>query len=121
MISSNYYPCKNSPAYYLLLFRRPPSRSAKNIPEIKATMKKLRDVIGYFNLSTQANTKLLKFQSSSDIEEYASSRPKKLIQDVVTRWWSKYASIERALHLQKASLQRLRLRARYYQIRSGKH
>jgi hypothetical protein len=65
-------------------------------------MKKLRDVIGYFNQSTQANTKLLKFQSSSDIEEYASSRPKKLIQDVVTRWWSTYASIERALHLQKA-------------------
>ncbi|KAL3761407.1 hypothetical protein ACHAWU_007366 [Discostella pseudostelligera] len=48
------------------------------------------------------NAKLLKFQSSSDIEEYANSRPKKLIQDVVTRWWSTYASIERALYLQKA-------------------
>lgn len=65
-------------------------------------MRKLREVIGYFNRSTQANTKLLKFQAGSDIEEYQNSRPKKLIQDVVTRWWSTYQSIERALYLQKA-------------------
>jgi hypothetical protein len=48
-------------------------------------MRKLQEVIGYFNQSTQANTKLLKFQAGSDIEEYQNSRPKKLIQDVVTR------------------------------------
>lgn len=65
-------------------------------------MRKLREVIGYFNQSTQVNTKLLKFQAGSDIEEYQNSRPKKLIQDVVTRWWSTYQSIEHALYLQKA-------------------
>lgn len=80
----------------------PSPRAAKNIPTVRATMKKLRDVIGYFGQSTQANTKLLNFQSTSGIEEYSNSRPKKLIQDVVTRWWSTHASNERALHLQKA-------------------
>ena len=53
-------------------------------------------------MSTQASSKLLRFQDKSDIEEYKNSRPKKLIQDVSTRWWSTYAAIERALFLKKA-------------------
>lgn len=65
-------------------------------------MQKLRSVIGYFDRSTQANTKLRNFQEKSDIEEYAKARPKKLIQDVITRWWSTYQAIERALFLKKA-------------------
>jgi len=65
-------------------------------------MRKLREVIEYFNRSSQANTKLLKFQAGSDIEEYQNSWSKKLIQDVITRWWSTYQSIEHALYLQKA-------------------
>lgn len=65
-------------------------------------MRKLRSVIGYFERSTQASTKLLNFQDDSGIEEYSNSQPKKLIQDVVTRWWSTYSSIQRALYLDKA-------------------
>ena len=65
-------------------------------------MKKLRAIIGHFDRSTQANLKLLRFQDKSDIDEYKNSQPKKLIQDVITRWWSTYAAIERALFLKKA-------------------
>lgn len=57
----------------------------------------------YFNQSTQANEKLLEYQRQSTISEYAGQlHPKKLLQDVVTRWWSSYRSLKRAHFLKKA-------------------
>jgi hypothetical protein len=49
---------------------------AKNVPQVKEVMQKLRSVIGYFDRSTQANTKLRNFQEKSDIEEYAKTKTK---------------------------------------------
>ena len=66
-------------------------------------MKKLRSIVGYFEKSTQATSKLLNFQSKSDVKEYKEQpRPKKLLQDVVTRWWSTYRMLRRARFLKKA-------------------
>lgn len=66
-------------------------------------MKKLRSVITYFDKSTQANEKLLEYQRQSMIPEYAEQKqPKKLLQDVVTRWWSSYRSLKRARFLRRA-------------------
>ncbi len=59
-------------------------------------------MIGYFDRSTQANNKLIKFQTNCDIEDYKDQPPKKMIQDVVTRWWSTFAAIDRAIYLKKA-------------------
>jgi len=77
--------------------------SAKNVPGALAAMKKLRSIVGYFEKSTQATSKLLNFQSKSDVKEYKEQpRPKKLLQDVVTRWWSTYRMLRRARFLKKA-------------------
>ena len=66
-------------------------------------MKKLRSIVGYFEKSTQATSKLLNFQSKSDVKEYKEQpRPKKILQDVVTRWWSTYRMLRRARFLKKA-------------------
>lgn len=66
-------------------------------------MKKLRSVITYFDKSTQANEKLLEYQRQSMIKEYAEQKhPKKLLQDVITRWWSSYRSLKRAQFLKRA-------------------
>ena len=66
-------------------------------------MRKMRSINGYFESSTQAMSKLLNFQSSSNIKEYnEQARPKKTLQDVETRWWSTYRSIKRLRFLKKA-------------------
>lgn len=53
---------------------------AKNVHEVKETMRKIRSVIGYFEKSTQATKKLLDFQRNSRIPEYRDQpHPKKLI------------------------------------------
>jgi zinc finger BED domain-containing protein 1 (E3 SUMO-protein ligase ZBED1) len=54
------------------------------------TMKKSRDLVGYFVMSTQA-TELLRLKQGA--------HPVNVIQDVVTRWWSTYAMLERLMHL----------------------
>ena len=68
-------------------------------------MQKLRAIIGYFEKSTQATTKLLDFQRNSGIKEYKDQHmPKKLLQDVITRWWSTFRTLWRARFLKKAIL-----------------
>jgi hypothetical protein len=76
---------------------------AKNVPVVASAMKKMRAMNGYFESSTQAMNKLLDFQSATEIEEYkGQAKPKKTIQDVVTRWWSTYRSMRRLRFLKKA-------------------
>ena len=75
---------------------------AKNIFLVASAMAKMRSVVGYFESSTQAMTKLLDFQRTSQLSIYKDQRPKKPLQDVVTRWWSTYRSITRLRFLKKA-------------------
>jgi hypothetical protein len=46
-------------------------------------------------------TKLLDFQHTSHLNIYKNKRPKKPLQDVVTRWWSTYCSITHLRFLKK--------------------
>ena len=54
------------------------------------TMKKCRDLVGHFVMSSQA-TEILRIKQGAN--------PVNVIQDVVTRWWSTYAMLERLKHL----------------------
>lgn len=79
------------------------TQTAKNIPRAASAMKKARATCGYFESSTQAMGKLLDFQRTSTIEEYQNQeRPKKTLQDVITRWWSTFRSLRRLRWLKKA-------------------
>lgn len=51
-------------------------------------------MIGTFSSSNQLSDNLRKVQLNNDVQ-----RPLKFIQDVVTRWWSTYAMVERFLEL----------------------
>lgn len=53
-------------------------------------------MIGHFEHSTQATTKLLHAQATSDSPAFKDKRPRKLLQDVVTRWWSTFRALRRA-------------------------
>ncbi len=78
--------------------------AAKNVPGVAGAMTRLRSIIGYFEKSTQATTKLLDFQRNSGINKYKDQRPKKLLEDVITRWWSTFWSLWHAWFLKKAIL-----------------
>ena len=54
------------------------------------TMKKCRELTGYFATSCQA-AEILRLRQGV--------RPLNVVQDIVTRWWSTYAMLERLLHL----------------------
>ena len=59
--------------------------SAKNIHDVDIAVRKMRSINDYFESSTQAMSKLLNFQSSSNIKEYNEHpKPKKTLQDVET-------------------------------------
>jgi hypothetical protein len=76
---------------------------AKNIALVASAMAKMQSVVGYFESSTQAMTKLLDFQHASHLSIYKDQhQPKKPLQDVVTRWWSTYCSITRLRFLKNA-------------------
>ena len=66
-------------------------------------LEKLRDLVAHFNKSTQAVDDLKKVQKYMDER---TRRPKILLQDVATRWWSTYRTISRALEL-KPSLNQM--------------
>ena len=55
----------------------------ENIPDSENIMKSARSLIENFSSSTQASDKLLAMQKTISPSEV----PKKLIQDVTTRWW----------------------------------
>jgi hypothetical protein len=62
-----------------------------NLPNGNGTMKCFRDLMQFFNSSTQALEKLLQSMKNANL------KPVKPIQDNVTRWWSTYNSISRYL------------------------
>jgi hypothetical protein len=67
---------------------------APNVPEVTAATKKARDVVQYFNKSTQATKKMKDQQQESLLAKY-SGQPKNILQDVKTRWWSTYRMLKR--------------------------
>ena len=76
---------------------------AKNNPQVQSAMKKLRDIVTYFDKSTQAMDKLLEFQRTTEMAQYKNQpKEKKPLQDVVTRWWSTFRAIRRMRWLKKA-------------------
>ena len=60
-------------------------------------MSKAQKIIEYFSKSTQQTAKLLEFQRLGTIPLYSAPgyRPKKLLQDCQTRWWSTYRMLKR--------------------------
>ena len=63
-------------------------------------MKKCRSVVEVFTTSTQKMEKLLNVQRTMNI--YNGKVPVKVIQDVVTRWWSTYTMLDRLVYLKPA-------------------
>ena len=64
-------------------------------------MKKAREIVQYFNKSTQATKKLKNQQHESSLTKY-SGQPKNILQDVKTRWWSTYRMLKRLRFLREA-------------------
>ena len=58
--------------------------------ESLGTMKKCRELAGFFAMSCQ---------SAETLRLKQGPKPLDVIQDVVTRWWSTYAMLERLIHL----------------------
>ena len=75
--------------------------AAPNIPTVAAAMKKVRDIVQYFNKLTQASKKLKDQQHESSLPKY-SGQPKNILQDVKTRWWSTYRMLKRLRFLREA-------------------
>jgi len=71
------------------------------VPTVAVAMKKARDIVQYFNKSTQASKKLKDQQQESSLAKY-SGQPKNVLQDVKTRWWSSYRMLKRLRFLREA-------------------
>ncbi len=66
-------------------------------------MSKARKIVEYFNESTQQTSKLLNFQKESNLAIYGLGFcTKKLLQDVITRWWSYYCMLKRVRFMKPA-------------------
>ena len=68
----------------------------KNLPGSEQAMKAARSLIELFSKSTQAMDKLMKIQEALGIHP-----AKRIIQDVVTRWWSTWSMLNRLNELER--------------------
>ncbi len=78
--------------------------SDKKIPGADGAMATARKIIEFFSKSTQATQKLLAFQEGSNFGDYGEEGycPLRLLQDVITRWWSTYRALKRLRLLKPA-------------------
>jgi hypothetical protein len=67
-------------------------------------MSKARKIVEHFTKLTQQTAKLVNFQKESNLPIYSApgSHPKKLLQDVITRWWSSYRMLKGVRFLKPA-------------------
>jgi hypothetical protein len=67
-------------------------------------MSKAREIVEYFNKLTQQTSKLLNLQKESNLAIYSGHEfyAKKLLQDIITRWWSSYCMLKRLRFLKPA-------------------
>jgi hypothetical protein len=67
-------------------------------------MSKARKNVEYFNKSTQQTSKLLNFQKESNLAIYSGHGffAKKVLQDVITRWWLSYCMLKHLRFLKPA-------------------
>lgn len=66
-------------------------------PLLFDTIEKVKTIVSHFKRSSKATAKLNSYQEST-----GAGTPKKLIQDVVTRWNSTYLMIQRFIELEEA-------------------
>ena len=71
-----------------------------NLPNSDNAMRAAQSLVEYFTKSTQAMDKLLRQQRVNPV--YAGRNPLKVLQDVVTRWWSTYRMLAHLRYLCKA-------------------
>lgn len=64
---------------------------------MKPTIDKIKQIVGHFKRSNIASENFLKYQTTNGF-----SLPKRLIQDVATRWNSTYHMIQRFVDLEEA-------------------
>ncbi len=64
-------------------------------------LKNAREIVQYFNKSTQAIKKLKDQQQESSLAKY-SGQPKNILQNVKTRWWLTYLMLKRLRFLREA-------------------
>jgi len=74
-----------------------PHPQVENCPY--AALEAARAMCTSFSKSSQLEEKLLKSQAFANTLANTNERPKRTIQDIVTRWWSTYTMIARLLHL----------------------
>ena len=67
------------------------SREDRNLPNGNGSMKAFRELMQFFNSSTQGLEKLLNSMREANLKAL------KLLQDNITRWWSTYRSLTRYL------------------------
>ncbi|XP_057652310.1 zinc finger BED domain-containing protein 4-like [Diorhabda carinulata] len=72
-----------------------PDGNALKLPTIKPILDKLRTIVSHFKRSSKATAKLNEIQKNSGIQV-----PKKILQDVVTRWNSTFYMFERFIDLE---------------------
>lgn len=66
------------------------------LKDIEKTVDKVKQIVGHFRRSTATNGKFINYQKNNGAE------PKKLIQDVVTRWNSTFYMLDRFVELENA-------------------
>ena len=66
---------------------------------LENVLKAARGLVGHFKGSALATEALLKKQENYFTSNGSSEQPKRVIQDVATRWWSTYAMLDRLLEL----------------------
>ncbi|XP_037922928.1 E3 SUMO-protein ligase ZBED1-like [Hermetia illucens] len=67
------------------------------LKELEPTLEKIKKIVTFFKRSSLNNEKLLKFQINSGV-----SQPKRLIQDVSTKWNSTFYMLRRFIELEEA-------------------
>ena len=76
------------------------AQHALTVPEVEHTLKKIKKTVAHFKRSSQAKSKLIKYQINS--QDVAEGSALTLIMSVPTRWNSTFLMLQRFVDLQEA-------------------